>query len=149
MQEVFQDSVEVAEALCVRLAETLASRDPRDSDTWYSWNALADFGQEVRSIQNAYLGRLDRVRAPSLSQLVASRNPILDRRIKIGLADTAWQIAHFGALYPGRQADRALAMRVVVSSCMKMEARLEVAMGQLFPNTTGAAVDPATLFEGL
>lgn len=128
LQEIFQDSVAVIEALCPVIEEALGSIDPDDSDTRYSHNALADVQHELQGVANAYLGGIEGARGHSVSELLAAKHAVLDRRIKIALAHTAHRITAVGDPYGESREDRELAVRIAVSACMKLGARLAVAM---------------------
>lgn len=51
-------------------------------ESWYSWNSLTDFVDNIYSIQNAYLGGVEGYRSgTSLSDYVKSKNTALDTKI--------------------------------------------------------------------
>lgn len=128
LQEIFQDSFAAIEELCPVIEEALGSSDPRDSDTWFSNNALADAINTVKSVDNSYLGGTGDDRGHAVADLLATQNSILDRRIKIGLADLAYRIGDTGDPYAEHGADRELAVRRAVASCHKLIERLGAAM---------------------
>ncbi|WP_245537339.1 imelysin family protein [Thiocystis violascens] len=130
LQEIMQDAITVVEELCPAIDEVLGSADPRASETWYSFNGLADLQGTLRSLENAYLGGLEGKRGHSMSDLVAGMNEVLDRRIRIALADTAYRIAAVGDPYRA-SADgegRELEVRRAVSACAKLVARVDLAV---------------------
>ena len=137
LQEIFQDSVSVAEELCTAIPEVLGSADPRASETWYSNNGLADLRNTLQSVENAYLGGVEGARGHAVSELVAAQNEVLDRRIKIALADTAYRIAAVGDPYGESREDRELLVRRAEAACHKLVARLSVA-------TPLVCMDPGT-----
>ncbi|QZE14062.1 hypothetical protein K4L44_16265 [Halosquirtibacter laminarini] len=66
-----------------KLANPHKSNDPLDVESWYSWNSLLDFQDNVRSIQNSYLGGLDaKTRGESLSDMIKKKDAKLDEKVK-------------------------------------------------------------------
>lgn len=57
-------------------------------ESWYSWNSLADYENNIISIENCYMGgqRGDRDNAASMSALVQKVNPALDTKVKEKIA---------------------------------------------------------------
>lgn len=127
LQEIFQDNVAVTEELCSAIPEVLGSSDPRASETWYSNNGPADLRSTLQSVENAYLGGVEGTRGHSVSELLAAHNEVLDRRIRIALADTAYRIAEAGDPYGESREDRELLVRRAEAACQKLAARLSVA----------------------
>jgi predicted lipoprotein len=65
-----------------KIASPYHSKNVLEVESWYSWNSLADFTDNIRSIENSYLGGMLGSRGTSLSSYVAGKNPELDTRIK-------------------------------------------------------------------
>jgi predicted lipoprotein len=128
LQEIFQDSVAAVEAMCPAIAEVLGSADPLASYTWFSRNGLADIQSELKGVENAYLGGVEGKRGSSISELLAVKSKVLDRRIRIALADTAYRIAAAGDPYGEPREDRALTVRIAEAACRKLLSRLTAAM---------------------
>lgn len=77
---------EVANA---KIADPVNSGDVLEVESWFSWNSLTDFQNNVRSIQNSYQGGYDNGTVKSsLSDYVAKQNAELDSRV-ISLIDDA------------------------------------------------------------
>ena len=63
--------------------DQLAGQDPEIVESSFSWNSLIDFANNVRSVQNAYLGGYHKgTHGVGLTGLVAERNATLDTRIR-------------------------------------------------------------------
>jgi putative iron-regulated protein len=127
LQEIFQDSIAVVEEMCPAIGEVFLSGEPRDSETWYSYNASADFLNLLQGVENAYLGGVESARGHSVSELVAAQSEALDRRIRIALADTAYRISALGDPYDKDREGRELAVRIAESACGKLLSRLTAA----------------------
>ena len=66
-----------------KIADPYAEKDPAIVESWFSWNSLIDFANNVRSVQNAYLGGYHKgTRGVGLTSFVAERNATLDTRIQ-------------------------------------------------------------------
>lgn len=66
-----------------KIADPYAQENPALVESWFSWNSLVDFGNNVRSTQNAYLGGYHKgVRGVGLTTFVADQNAALDTRIR-------------------------------------------------------------------
>ena len=137
LQEILQDATAVAEETCPVIADSLGSANPLDSDTWYSRNAVADVQNELKSVENAYLGGLEGQRGASLSDLLAKKSSVLDRRIKIALADAAYRVAAIGDPYGQTVEDYELKVRIAEAACGKLASRLAAA-------TPLVSMDPST-----
>lgn len=59
-------------------------------ESWYSWNSLDDYMDNVRSIRNSYYGGIDLTQpsTKSISAYVASKNQTLDTQIKAQIETT-------------------------------------------------------------
>jgi predicted lipoprotein len=66
-----------------KIADPYTSKNVLDVESWYSWNSLTDFTDNIRSIENSYLGGMDGFRTGrSLSEYVKKKNAQLDTDIR-------------------------------------------------------------------
>lgn len=66
-----------------KIADPYAEQNPTIVQSWFSWNSLIDFANNVRCVQNAHLdGYHKGTRGVGLTSLVAERNAALDTRIQ-------------------------------------------------------------------
>lgn len=128
LQELLQDGLAVVEDMCPAIEASLGSDDPLESETWFSRNALADFQAELQGVGNAYLGGVEGRRGASVSGLLATRNPVLDRRIRIALADLAYRLSVLGDAPSQDPRHRDLEVRRAASSCGKLASRFTAAI---------------------
>ncbi|MGM9802910.1 MAG: imelysin family protein [Muribaculaceae bacterium] len=84
----FEEIIVGASDIANEVANTKIS-DPMDSHQWsdvespHSWNSVADFADNIRSVRNAYYGTLDgSISNNSLSRYIASRSTAIDNNIK-------------------------------------------------------------------
>lgn len=71
-----------------KIADPYDARDPNLVESQYSFNSLLDFADNVRSVENAYLGDfpLGQRTGRGLTDVVAAADPALDARVKAELA---------------------------------------------------------------
>ena len=66
-----------------KIADPHTEMDPAIVESWFSWNSLTDFSNNVRSVQNAYLGGYHKgERGVSLASYVEHHDAALDMRIQ-------------------------------------------------------------------
>ncbi len=148
LQEIMGDAVTVAEELCPAVQEVLASADPRAGETWDSHNAFADLLATLQGLENAYLGGLEGDRGHSMSDLLAMIDEVLDRRIRIALADTAYRINAAGDPFADESVgDREMAVRVAVSACEKLFTRIDIAVPLITMHPVTLPWAPYGVFE--
>lgn len=92
----FEEIIVGASDIANEVANTKIS-DPMDSHQWsdvespHSWNSVADFADNIRSVRNAYYGTLDgSISSKSLSAYMVSVNASADANVK-GCIDVALQ----------------------------------------------------------
>lgn len=137
LQEMFQESQAVIDDTCPLIEEWLGSNDPRDSESRHSQNALADILSSLQSVENAYLGGVEGKRGQGMTTLVAAKDEVLDRRIRIALADVRSRVAAVGDPYGEPVPDRDLKLRIAAASCMKLASKYNAAVAPV-------CMDPVT-----
>lgn len=67
-----------------KIADPVASGNVLDVESWYSWNSIEDFADNIRSIENAYMGgaKDHRNLSYSVSNHIATLDSQLDTRIQ-------------------------------------------------------------------
>ena len=76
-------SVIVNEVGTGKIADPHAEMDPAIVESWFSWNSLTDFSNNMRSVQNAYLGGYHKgERGVSLASWVEHHDAALDMRLQ-------------------------------------------------------------------
>ena len=67
-----------------KIADPVNSGNVYDVESWFSWNSLTDFQNNIRSIQNSYMGGYSGgAKGASLSDYVAEQNVDLDTEVKV------------------------------------------------------------------
>ena len=66
-----------------KITDPVNSGNVLDVESWYSWNSIADFTDNIRSVRNAYYGSLDgRVNSNSMSAYMNKLNPMIDEEVR-------------------------------------------------------------------
>ena len=82
---------EVANA---KIADPVSSGDVLEVESWFSWNSLTDFQNNVKSIENSYLGGYDGgTSGACLSDYVKEKDADLDTKVKGLITDAIDAIA--------------------------------------------------------
>lgn len=84
IDEMFQGAIAIADEVGnAKIADPHNSGDVLDVESWFSWNSLLDFTNNIRSIENAYLGGYDaNGRGANISDMVKAKNAALDTEMK-------------------------------------------------------------------
>ncbi|MDR1793413.1 MAG: peptidase M75 [Bacteroidales bacterium] len=84
-----------------KIQDPVQSGDVLKVESWYSWNSIADFCDNIRSIENAYLGGIPAQRSHSLSSYIASidkeKKTDLDGEIKSNINNAITKIQAIGS----------------------------------------------------
>lgn len=131
LQEMFQENLSVLEDTCPVIEEWLGSGDPKDSESQDSRNAVADIINLLQGVENAYLGGVTGSRDRAMADLVAAKDAVMDRRIRIALADARYRVAAIGNPYGEPAADRELKLKIATASCWKLASKLSTVIPQI------------------
>ncbi len=95
IDEMLQGSMGIADEVANgKIADPHTSGNVLDVESWFSWNSLTDFQNNIRSIQNSYLGgyKADN-RGKSLSDFIKVKDAALDTEVKQKISDAIAAIA--------------------------------------------------------
>jgi uncharacterized iron-regulated protein len=84
IEEILQGMIDIAaEVGSQKIGGPVKSQNVLDVESWFSWNSLTDFTNNIRSIQNSYInGYEGSAPGASLSVFVKSKNPEVDEEVK-------------------------------------------------------------------
>ncbi|XXF75850.1 imelysin family protein [Myxococcaceae bacterium GXIMD 01537] len=87
-----------------KIADPFDAKDPELVESQYAWNSTTDFTNNLRSVENVYLGHLqgETPRGRALADVVKELKPELDTRIRAELAASVEALAQIP--YPFRNA---------------------------------------------
>lgn len=95
VDEILQGMIAIGDEVANgKIADPHNSNNVLEVESWYSWNSLTDFQNNIRSIENSYLGgTTDATRKLSISTFVKETDPTLDTEIKGLITDAIQAIA--------------------------------------------------------
>lgn len=128
LQEIFQEYLQVVEDIQPEIIPSFETADLRNTMSWHAGYGAENFASQIDGVANAYLGGLPGARGASVSDLVAEKNPVLDRRIKISLAHTAHRLRDLQNLDGLTPEERMLRVRRADQACAKLGSNLGIAM---------------------
>lgn len=84
IEEIIQGIIGIADEVAnQKISEPVKSGDVLDVESWFSWNSLTDFKNNIRSIENSYISSYDgSTPGASLSDFVTEQNPEVDAEVK-------------------------------------------------------------------
>jgi Imelysin. len=95
--QIVQGCIDIADEVGnSKIADPAQSGNVLDVESWYSWNSLTDFKNNIQSIKNVYLGGIENNRAASLSALISQKDQNLDVEIKSNIETSISKIGEIG-----------------------------------------------------
>ena len=84
IQEMIDGMIGIAEEVATqKIAGPVGTGEVLDVESWFSWNSLTDFKNNIRSIQNCYINGYDgSTPGVSLSDFVAEQDAAIDAAVK-------------------------------------------------------------------
>lgn len=84
VMEIVEGMIAIADEVANgKIADPVSSGNVLDVESWFSWNSLTDFKNNIRSIQNSYINGYDgSTPGASLSDYVAEQDADLDAEVK-------------------------------------------------------------------
>ncbi len=81
-----------------KITDPVNSGNVLDVESWYSWNSIADFTDNIRSVRNAYYGSLDgHVNSNSMSAYMNKVNSTLDRNVRAAIDNALNEVSSMPA----------------------------------------------------
>ena len=83
-EEILTGATDIADEVGnSKISDPCNSGNVLDVESWYSWNSITDFTDNMRSVRNAYYGTLDgSISKNSVSAYIAGKNSALDTKLK-------------------------------------------------------------------
>jgi len=77
-----------------KITDPVNSGNVLDVESWYSWNSIADFTDNIRSVRNAYYGSLDgSVNTNSMADYINKVNPTLDSNVRAAIDNALKEVS--------------------------------------------------------
>jgi predicted lipoprotein len=107
-------------------------------ESWYSWNSITDYSDNIISIKNSYCGRRGNINAAvspnSISAYVKSINPALDTQVNAAI-DATWTAIQ-GMQAPFRSYLTGDKVEAAIEACTALAELIEGTLIGLFENST-------------
>ena len=84
VEEIIQGMIGIADEVAnQKIAGPVSSGEALNVESWFSWNSLTDFKNNIRSIKNCYINGYDgSTSGASLSDFVSEKDPTIDTEVK-------------------------------------------------------------------
>lgn len=81
-----------------KITDPVNSGNVLDVESWYSWNSIADFTDNIRSVRNAYYGSLDgSVNSNSMAAYINKVNATLDSDVRAAIDNAIQEVSSMPA----------------------------------------------------
>jgi predicted lipoprotein len=95
-----------------------------DVESWYSWNSITDYANNIESIRNSYLGGREGNRGASLSAYIKSKDAAMDAEI-IAAIETAYKAIKNDMKAPFRNNLTGAEVDAAIQACANLETTIE------------------------
>jgi predicted lipoprotein len=113
-----------------KIADPVASGNVLDVESWYSWNSIADFADNIRGIGYAYNGgRPENANSNSVSSYISKLNPVLDGKIKHAISNAITEIENMPA--PFRNHLTEAETNAAKTACQNLQSLLDEAIDKI------------------
>lgn len=131
--EILSGAITIADEVGnAKITDPVKSGKALDVESWYSHNSLEDFQDNIRSIQNAYYGKVGATKATtnSVSMYVKGLNATLDGEIQAAITNAIAKIKAIGSNgKPFRDNLKNKAgTDAAIKACQTLQAKLEAAV---------------------
>lgn len=108
-----------------KIGDPYKSKNVLEVESWYSWNSLTDFKDNIRSIENAYLGGFDsNNRGDNLSTYIKGKDADLDAEVRKTIQDAITAINKIPEPFRNQldNPDSADEIEAAIEACNKISA---------------------------
>ena len=110
-----------------KITDPVNSGNVLDVESWYSWNSIADFTDNIRSVRNAYYGSLDgSVNNNSMAAYINKVNATLDGNVRTAIDNALKEVSNMPA--PFRNHLSKSETQKAVDACNKLLDALDAAI---------------------
>ncbi|MDR1346334.1 MAG: peptidase M75 [Bacteroidales bacterium] len=125
IEEIIEGCKDIADEVGnSKIADPVQSGNVLDVESWYSWNSIDDFVNNIVSIQNSYYGSQNGIISEhSLCRMIAENNPPLDMEIKANIENAKAKIIAIGTPFRNHLNNRAGA-QAAMDACNQLYASI-------------------------
>lgn len=128
MIQILQGASDISDEVGnTKITDPVNSGNVLDVESWYSWNSIADFTDNMRSVRNAYYGSLDgSVNSSSLAAYLHTKNASVDTELRSAIDNAIKTVAAMPA--PFRNHLTKAETQAAVDACNKCMEALDKAI---------------------
>ncbi|MCK9301847.1 MAG: imelysin family protein [Bacteroidales bacterium] len=129
--EILQGTADIADEVGnTKITDPLTSQNVLDVESWYSWNSIADFADNIRSIQYAYYGGREKTTATehSLCTYISSLDTDINTNIESAIATAIEKIEAMPAPFRNHLDDADGSAAAAVTACNNLLNALDAAI---------------------
>ena len=99
MEQILTGAADISDEVGnTKITDPVNSGNVLDVESWYSWNSIADFTDNIRSVRNVYCGSLDgSVNVHSMSAYIRETNMTLDKEVRDAIDNAIQEISSMPA----------------------------------------------------
>ncbi|MDR1878732.1 MAG: peptidase M75 [Bacteroidales bacterium] len=113
-----------------KIADPYTTKNVLTVESWYSWNSITDFTDNIRSIENVYLGGIEGSRSgTSLSVYVQGKNAQLDADIRAAIQNAKAKIQAIPAPFRNHLSDSDAQIEAAMDACNALMDQLSLIDG--------------------
>ncbi len=131
MVQVLQGASDISDEVGnTKITDPVNSGNVLDVESWYSWNSIADFTDNIRSVRNAYYGTLDgTVNSNSISAYMKKVDANADTKIRTAIDNAIKEVSIMPA--PFRNHLTAAETQKAVAACNELMDALDEAITEI------------------
>lgn len=131
MVQILQGASDISDEVGnTKITDPVHSGNVLDVESWYSWNSIADFTDNIRSVRNVYYGSLDgSVNTNSIAAYLSKVNSAADTKIRTTLDNAIKEVSSMPA--PFRNHLTAAETKSAVDACNDLMDALDEAITEL------------------
>ncbi len=131
MEQILTGACDISDEVGnTKIMDPVNSQNVLDVESWYSWNSIADFTDNIRSVRNIYYGTLDGiVSSNSMANYINKMNPTLDNNVRIAIDNAIKEVSNMPA--PFRNHLTKSETQKAVDACNNLLAALDAAIESL------------------
>lgn len=129
--EILQGAADIADEVGnTKITDPLTSQNVLDVESWYSWNSIADFVDNIRSIQYTYYGGCEQTAATeySLCAYITSLDVNVNANIESAIANAIEKIESMAAPFRNHLDDADGSAAAAVSACNNLLNAIDAAI---------------------
>ena len=131
MVQILQGASDISDEVGnTKITDPVHSGNVLDVESWYSWNSIEDFTDNLRSVKNVYYGSLDgTVNANSLATYMKKKNADADTKVRTAIDNAIKEVSSMPA--PLRNHLTAAETQKAVEACNELMNALDNAITEI------------------